>query len=536
MAQPSLSPHLDFSRISEDRLLGIAAALGAAQIAGLIPLERQILSRAGAVGPTEAAGVRGLIQAGHDPLGEAFCFIRSPEERRPVGATYTPQPLVSAMAEWASLHATPERVVDPGVGSGRFLLEAGRRFPRARLIGVDIDPVSALLARANLAAAGFRERSEIHLCDYRALSLPAIPGKTLFIGNPPYVRHHLIAPEWKAWLTRESEKRGLPASQLAGLHVHFFLATLLVAKSGDYGIFITAAEWLEVNYGRLVRELLLSHLGGRSILVVEPTARPFPDAAATAAITTFEVGTAPRSMNLRRVESLEQLGSVGDGVPVLRERFATEHRWGHLSRTAQSLPEGFVELGELCRVHRGQVTGANRVWIAGEHSHDLPPAVLFPTITKAREVIQASGLLADAVGLRCVIDLPVDLDVFDEQTRKVVARFLKWAKAQGAHRGYIATHRKAWWSVGLRKAPPILATYMARRPPAFAYNLAAARYINIAHGIYPREPMSEDQLRRLAGHLAAAASGARGRTYAGGLMKFEPREMSRIAVPRLDLL
>lgn len=76
-----------------------------------------------------------------------------------------------------------------------------------------------------------------------------------------------------------------------------------------------------------------------------------------------------------------------------------------------------------------------------------------------------------------------------------------------------------------------MATYMARRPPAFVQNQASARYINIAHGIYPREPLSALALRNLALHLARVASDARGRTYAGGLMKFEPREMERMLVP-----
>ena len=68
-----------------------------------------------------------------------------------------------------------------------------------------------------------------------------------------------------------------------------------------------------------------------------------------------------------------------------------------------------MELGELCRVHRGQVTGANRIWIAGKHSQGLPNNVLFPTVTKARELINAGPVLSDTGKLKLVIDLPEDL-------------------------------------------------------------------------------------------------------------------------------
>ncbi len=102
--------------------------------------------------------------------------------------------------------------------------------------------------------------------------------------------------------------------------------------------------------------------------------------------------------------------------------------------------------------------------------------------------------------------------------------------------GYVASNRKAWWSVGLHDPAPILATYMARRPPAFVDNRAAAHHINIAHGIYPREELPQIALDRLLEYLSVEITTADGRTYAGGFTKFEPREMERLMVPNLELL
>lgn len=69
-----------------------------------------------------------------------------------MGATYTPRAIVSAMTAWPS--RKPARVVDPGAGSGRFIVSAGRAWPKAELVGVEIDPVAALLARAHVNTAG----------------------------------------------------------------------------------------------------------------------------------------------------------------------------------------------------------------------------------------------------------------------------------------------------------------------------------------------------------------------------------------------
>ncbi|MEP6669408.1 MAG: N-6 DNA methylase [Chthoniobacter sp.] len=528
------APH--FLEINERELASLAVALGAREIPGWSDQEEKLAKTALPVKAVHVEVLRRYILAGRDPLGAIFSHIRVPEKRRENGATFTPWPIVNAMFDWATLQLSPSRVTDPGVGSGRYLLRAARYFPHASLIGVELDPLCAMMARANLAVVGKSKTAEIVLGDYRAVKFPPISGKTLYIGNPPYVRHHLIEPKWKEWLSRESRALGLNASQLAGLHVHFILSTILHAKSQDYGAFITAAEWLDVNYGSLVRELFLGPLGGKRIVVVEPTAHPFPDAETTAAITYFEIGSKAKSVRLKRVQNVAQLKDHNGNRIVRRERLESERRWSHLTHTTPAMPEGFIELGELCRVHRGQVTGANRVWIAGPHAEHLPPSVLFATVTKARELFGAGKRLEDSSSLRSVIDLPIDLDAFESDERRAINKFLQFARNQGADQCYVATNRKAWWSVGLREPAPILATYMARRPPAFVRNVANARHINIAHGLYPREVLSERVLNGIVNYLSGTAPMRFGRTYCGGLTKFEPREMERLPIPSPHIL
>lgn len=526
-----------FLPTSVPELVAFAVALGADQVGDLDPEERALIQDADSV-PTECEvdWIKNLIQSGEDPLGDAYCAIRSPQERRPLGQTYTPRSIVKSMVEWASDRGMPARVVDPGAGSGRYLLAAAAEFPEAELFGSDIDPLATLMLRANLAEMGHSDRAVVRLGDYRALELPAIDAPTLFLGNPPYVRHHQIAPEWKAWLLETARRRGMKASGLAGLHVHFFLATAEHGRYGDYGAFITSAEWMDVNYGSLVRDLLLDGLGGESLHVLDPKVAPFVDATTTGAITCFKIGEKPESITVRRVEQVADLGRLDLGHPISRQRLAETSRWSVLTRVTPKLPEGYIELGELCRVHRGTVTGANKVWVHRNGDIDLPESVLFASVTKARELFGAGERLDASESLKRVVDLPVDLDVFDAEERMLVDRFLQLAKKQKVPDGYVASNRKAWWSVGLREAAPVLATYMARRPPAFVRNDVEARHINIAHGLYPRQELSAATLDNLAAYLRSSVTLAQGRVYAGGLTKFEPKEMERLPIPSLESL
>lgn len=522
---------------SIDALLAVAVALGARAVRGWTTAEEERVAPLPTPDDATVAAVRAAILDGGDPLGAAFCRLRGPAERRPMGATYTPQGLVDAMVQRARAGGpAPDRVVDPGAGSGRFLVAAGRALPDAQLRGVELDPVASVLARGHLAAAGLAARAAIHRGDFRAWRPDACDGPTVFLGNPPYVRHHDISAAWKTWLGEQAGERGLRASKLAGLHVHFYVATLGLARPGDRGVYVTAAEWLDVNYGALLRALLAGPLGLRSLHLIEPSARPFADALTTAVVADFEVGARAPLVGFDRVATLDGLAGLESRRRVPRASLTAAPRWTPLSRRPTPRPAGFVELGELCRVHRGQVTGANKVWVAGPAAQALPARVRFACVTRARELFTAGPALTNASALREVVDLPVDLDQLDPPERAAVERFLEWARAQGAHEGYVARHRRAWWSVGLQAPAPILATYMARRPPAFVRNLVGARHINIAHGLHPRAPLPPAALDALARCLTRTTELGQGRTYAGGLTKFEPREMERLWVPRPEAL
>ena len=505
----------------------------AAQLIDQCKRTSRVIPTKGPATADELDEVREAIRAGHDPLGVDFIRLRSPTVRREQGAVYTPAAIVEAMIEWAAAEpgTPPTRIVDPGTGSGRFLLAAARAFPHAKLVAAEIDPLAIKLLKAVAHVAGFADRLDIHAGDYRTIKLPKIVGRTLFIGNPPYVRHHQIADEAKQWFGETAARLGFRASKLAGLHIHFFLRTREIAQPGDFGTFITAAEWMDVNYGSVLRNMLADGLGGTALHILKADAQPFEGAMATGAIACFRVGNRPKTFAIRSVSTLEELKPLSEGKAVSWSAVAKTTRWSTLTQTAKRRPAGVIELGELFRVHRGQVTGMNAVWIAGPEANDIPDRFLFPAVTRARDLLKLDNDLETLGALRRVIDLPADLGELGADERHQVARFLKWAKSQGAHTSYTARHRRAWWAVGLRAPPPILCTYMARRPPAFVRNVAGARFINIAHGLYPRQPMADDMLVAILRYLRKTVSTSSGRTYAGGLVKFEPGEVERLHIP-----
>ncbi len=532
----------DGSRVTgpELALARLAVELGAAGAGGPLSVgELAIVSAASELPRPEAAEARNAgsaILAGEDPLGERLSRLRPAVERRNSGAFYTPPMLVRPMVEWA-LDRRPERIIDPGCGSGRFAVAAVRRRPELSILAVDVDPLATLLTRAALAVLGCGAARVLQR-DYTTVDVPRIRGRTAYVGNPPYVRHHDLPPQTKAWALRAARRLGKSVSGLAGLHALFFLATALQAQAGDVGCFVTSAEWLDVNYGSLVRDLLTDGLGGISLDVLRAEAVPFEEAMTTAAITTFEVGSQPSGMRMRLAGSPEAIAELGAGPDVSSAVLKRSRRWSGLlrGRSPTACGDGLIPLGSVARVHRGVVTGANEFFVLTREQARAVGIERWcrPAITSAREILESGGVLRDAPERRLLLDLPRD---FDRASDPAVDAYLKAAERPGpggAIAGrYIPGHRRPWWRLGPVPRPPIVATYMARQAPFFALNPDGLALINIGHGVYPKEQLSPDALAAMVRALNAARdsfSGS-GRTYHGGLEKFEPREMESLPVP-----
>lgn len=495
-----------------------------------ITTEEQLTAACQADGPFMPM-LASALAAGRDPLGDAFSRIRKPETRRLSGATYTPADVVQAMVERCkSRYQNVRRIVDCGAGSGRFSLALARAFAQADIIAVERDPLACLILGANVEAAGVSARVTIVDGDFRDLDLAPSDGQTLFVGNPPYVRHHDIDPAHKEWLVTTSRGLGFETNRLSGLHIHFFVKVLQLAARGDAGLLITSSEWLDSAYGKGLRGMLAGPLGCTHIFAVDPKTQLFEDANVSSVVTEFEVGTAPSDIVVSTITDIAGLRAP-DGLRVDRTELAGRRSWSN-PNDDDILADGMVRLGSYFSVHRGQVTGGNDTWIAGSDTPALPDYCLTPCVTKAVELISIAPAITDDAILKRVVTLPKDLDRLAAEDRVQVDAFLEWARARGAADSYTARARKPWWKLAFKDAAPILCTYMGRRPPVFVRNLAEVAHVNIAHGLYPREQMPPDTLDRVTRWLNENPVDTGGKTYGGGLRKFEPREIERIALPK----
>lgn len=466
----------------------------------------------------------------YDAAGAAVCLDMGSDARRHQGITLTPEWLVDLMLQRLAQQGAFDNIVDAGAGSGRFCIRAARLFPHARIWAVERSEEMCAALRANLAIEGLSRRVAVVQGDFRDAPL-ALTGRTAFVGNPPFVRHHDIEPIWKPWYTSTMAAWGIKASQLAGLHLHFMARAAQLARVGDHVCLVTSAEWLDNGYGSAWRALLSAPgqpLSLTGLWVAPPEAPVFPDALVSAVVFEARCGHTGSDVALGTLA-----GRALDTARVLpRAELQSAARWTALCQSELDAPSEGIELGEIFRITRGQVTGLNDAWVLPLGSILLPPSLTLPAVTKAREIIDGTVESPDALDrLRRVPNLPVDLGSLAAPDRVRVDAFLELARAQGAPDGYVAQQRRAWHALDLRAAPVAFVSYMGRRPPVFRTNPHGATYLNIAHGLYARQAMPAAQLQRVLGHLNSHTRMGAGRMYGGGMAKFEPSDIARLRLP-----
>jgi hypothetical protein len=508
--------------------------------------------------------VKSLNEAPSNAIGRLYECMIPGEWKRKLGAFHTPNTIAEFMVAWAVRDGRAE-ILDPGVGSGTFLVEAVRRLramgverPVDRVVGVDVNPLAVLMATLNLLKVEPGSKPRVLLADFFDLSPLTLGYFTSVVCNPPYTRHHELSPEYKEKIARIVEREtGLKVSRLSSLYLHFFLhASTFLGEEGRLA-FITPSGWMEAGYGRPLR-LLLKRLRLRAILLFREDALAFPGVLTRACITLAEKGgPAGRALLLKLrewpttsdlLEAVEEgrEGDLGWGKAKLAdpELLDPNSSWTPLFEKGWTPPPGTVELGELAKVVRGIATGANEFFLLSESDArrwGIEREFLKPAVPSARSLAK----------LGCLILKPGDWDFLRAKGEKVylfwcrkrrnelegtrALEYIEKGEESGYHERYLTRHRSEWWWLEEREPPDAFLIYMFRRGLRAILNEAKVLAPNTLHCVYFRE---RRYVKAVLAYLnsSIALEFAQHRVYGGGMRKIEPREAEKIPVPDPRLL
>jgi type I restriction-modification system DNA methylase subunit len=262
-----------------------------------------------------------------DIVGYIYEELIPPEVRHVLGQFYTPKPIAELIVKWA-VRSPDDKVLDPGCGSGTFLVEAYKRLAElklkrsfkeikhvpkdvheqilSQLYGIDINEFPAHLTAMNLAMKNVRVPSpalNIFVRDYFTI----LPGHKTFapykvetpegekkvevtfkdfdavVGNPPYTRWDDIEDTTRRYIINsigDLLKKYDLLPQIGRRGAEYTMVVFWIAHSigflkegGRLGM-IVSDSWLQtvygVRFGRLLADRFKIHA------VIDISARVFP--------------------------------------------------------------------------------------------------------------------------------------------------------------------------------------------------------------------------------------------------------------------
>lgn len=475
--------------------------------------------------------------------------LKTGPERNKWGQFATPPALALSLARYAHalMDKSPVRFLDPAIGTGSFFSAASQAFGQKRIAaatGIELDPLFAQ------TAAALWEGQGLHVVkgDFTKQRPPAQPFN-LVLTNPPYVRHHhLPAAEKHRLKAQLMRSLHLDISGLAGLYCYFLLLCHDWMEEQGLAIWLIPSEFMDVNYGVILRRYLTEHVTLLHIHRFCPTDVQFTDALVSSAVVVFRKAPPPPN-HAARFSFAGPIDQPQTEAQVPLETLRRSRKWTQFPATTTVSDTGELTLGDIFAIKRGLATGSNSFFILTEedigHWH-IPRQFMKPILPGPRhltgEIIEVLPSGAPDVSPRLYL---LDCNEPEERIKTTWPRFyeyLQTGKAQKIHEAYLTSRRTPWYSQEQRPPAPFLCTYMGRSrkgkdPFRFFWNRSQATAHNVYLMLYPAGPLraalaAHPELHvRVFEALQRITPGqllSEGRVYGGGLHKVEPKELAQI--------
>ena len=466
------------------------------------------------------------------------------EALRVKGQFWTPPWLAKVMAGWVT-QAHPGVLFDPAVGPGTFFAAARETGFAGELQGFEL--------HANTFTDGWKlglrpdDFRHVRIADFISTSLsekfPAI------VSNPPYIRHHRLTQEQKLELKQLAQNHlGFSLDGRVGLHVFFLLKSLAQLAPGGRLAFLLPADVCEgisssAFWNRICQQYRLV-----AAMTFADEAAPFPAVDTNAMVFLFTKEKPLEDFLWLRVceRDGEAISAALDGrkpssaVSLHHRKLAEAMKTG-LSRPPRAQHNFGTPLSHFARVVRGIATGGNEFFFLTReqiHTHGLPEKFFRRAIGRTRDCPGDCLATADLNRLEAAGRPTWLLNLANESNEKLPTQlrtYLKSGEQAGLPEKALIKTRRPWYKMEKRTPPPILFAYLGRRDCRFILNEANVVPLTGFLCVYPWDPteVGAKKLWRALNHPDTLANlSLVSKSYGGGALKTEPRQLDQLEIPQ----
>lgn len=460
---------------------------------------------------------------------------------RDKGQFWTPSWVAEAMVAYVSQNT--DLVFDPATGRGAFyeaLLKLDK--PEISFFGTDVD-------REVLKDTIYKQEScVVELRDF--IKNPPPRKFKAIVANPPYIRHHRLDEETKAFVKKfSSVSTGFAIDGRAGYHIYFFIQALNLLEPGGRLAFIMPADTCEGKFAKNLWKWISEKFCIEGVITFAEEATPFPNVDTNAMVFLIK--------NSKPTETLQWIKAHEAYSPDLFNFISSDFKKGNfetLEIITRQLNEGIATgfsrpernhddfefyLSHFAKVMRGIATGSNEFFFL--------TAQQVKEIGIPKEFIQrAIGRTRDATNSILTVK---DLEQLEKENRptylfsingrdgfpKSVSDYLKVGEEMELPNRSLIKQRKPWYKMEKREIPPLLFSYLGRRKIRFIKNEAGVLPLTGFLCVYPihTNEKSINNLWQALNHPDTLENlNLVGKSYGSGAVKVEPGNLCKLPIPK----
>lgn len=462
------------------------------------------------------------------------------EHRKNFAQFFTPPPIAELMVKWLLGNRNLKSVLEPAFGLGIFSRILLAQKKDLKIKGFEIDEV--IFGRAK---DEFAKIDNVTLCleDYMYND-----WKNHYDGiicNPPYFKFHDY--DNKKVLSEVESRLKCKLNGFCNLYTLFLLKSICQLNSGGRCAYIVPSEFMNSDYGKLVKSYLLKSGTLRHIIVFDFEENVFDDALTTASILLCANEDEPGRVRFTRVRSANELPMVYRLIEKESDREETFSQSYSLSEMNPEIKwkcyyqaqhgsrfHDLVPFSTYARVVRGIATGANKYFTFNSskaQDYGIAETYLLPCICRSADV--QGNFFTEA-----------DFKVLKEKERNVfllnavnavdenVFAYLKKGEEEGINKKFLTASRNPWYALEKRPPAPIWVSVFNRSGLRFIRNEAGICNLTTFHCIYPQENLFSNitvdlLFAYLLTNTARLIFEDNCREYGNGLQKFEPNDLNK---------
>lgn len=460
-----------------------------------------------------------------------------------------------------TVRRTTQRVFDPGYGGAELLAFAARRLaalhrrdPGQLVFGVEVDAEAAATGRDRLGQLGVPSE---HLLNANVFEIS--PGDLCeqgfdgIVGNPPYVRHHLLTSEDKRLARACARKAGVDLGERADVWAYVVAHLLSFLSPGGRMGLLLPSSILHADYALPVLEAL--GMEGRRSRLIRVHEHQFPDVSERTVVLLVENAEGAGEVAYDEVQDLDAFRrylrrssrwSVGSALECSERSYSAVARrktrmqwflppsvarlWDELTATPQ-----VERLSSVATVRIGVVTGANRFFV--RRQDDIAPLLgegvrAVPALSRGGWPTRLTWTADDDAERSRSPSRLVVIDPLAQLTPEL-QRAVNAAEREGLHQTSHCRKREPWYALTDWAAPDLFLPYMAAEAPRLVVNLCGATCTNSIHRIWlgATSPPPADLAVASWTSICRLSAELTGRSYGAGVLKLEVREANELQLP-----